>query len=259
MDRGNRIDRGIIVLSRTIVITLLLAFAPALHAGEPSADLVRERIAELNPHFQIDDIRATDVEGLFEVTSGANVFYMTGDGRFMLRGQLIDLDNGRNLTAERRNGLVHEVVESVGEDSMVVFPPRNGPAEHQITVFTDTTCPYCQQLHRGLLEMIEEYPVKVRYLAFPRAGLQAPSADTLRNVWCAPDPQQAMTAAKAGQSVPERDPACNTPVAEHFEVARRIGVSGTPYLLVDDGPIVPGYRDNATLLKMMGLGPSGEP
>ncbi len=248
------------ILPRTLAIAALLALVPvpAVHAEGAEVEELRARIAEIDPAFEVDAIRATRVDGLFEIVSGARIFYMTGDGRFLLRGQLIDLENDRNLTAERHNELVHEVVDSVGEDSMLVFEPRNGPAEHEITVFTDTSCPYCRQLHRGLLQMIEEYPVKVRYLMFPRAGLQARAADTLRNVWCAPDPQQALTDAKAGQPVPERDADCDTPIAEHFRLGREIGVNGTPFLLIDDGHIVPGYRDNATLLRMMGLAPPPE-
>ena len=240
---------------RTLVTVSLLALsiAPSVHAEEDAIAELRARLAEINPEFEPDEIRETPVEGLFEVVSGASVFYLTGDGQYLLRGELVDLDGNRNLTAERRQQLIHRRVESVGEDSMLVYQPRQGPAEHSITVFTDTTCPYCQRLHVGLMEMIEQYPVKVRYLMFPRAGLQADSADTLRNVWCAADPQQAMTDAKAGQGVAQRDAGCETPIREHFRVAQEIGVRGTPYLLIDDGPIVPGYRDNATLLHMMGL------
>lgn len=231
-----------------------LTIGHAVRAEEDGVEQLRAHIAEIDPDFEADEIRATPIEGLYEVVSGANVFYMSGDGKFLLRGQMIDLGSDRNLTAERRNVLVHRVVESLGEDSMLVYPPKNGPAKHTITVFTDTTCPYCQQLHRGLLQMIEQYPVKVRYLMFPRAGLQARAADTLRNVWCAADPRQAMTDAKAGQRVPRRDADCETPIEEHFRVAREIGVNGTPYLLIDDdGPIIPGHRENEELLEMMGL------
>lgn len=239
----------------TMTCALLMAAAVSIaHAQDDAIEALRAHIAEIDPDFRIDEIRGTAVDGLYEVVSGTNVFYMTGDGDYLLRGQLIDLENDRNITAERRNELVHRRVESLGEDSMLVFPPENGPAEHTITVFTDTTCPYCRQLHQGLLQMIEQYPVKVRYLMFPRAGLQAGAADTLENVWCAPDPRKALTDAKAGRSVPKRDADCDTPLEQHFRVAREIGVNGTPYLLIDDdGPIVPGYRENDELLQMMGL------
>lgn len=233
---------------------LMVAAVSAARAQDDSIETLRAHIAEIDPDFRIDEIRTTEVDGLYEVVSGTNVFYMTGNGEYLLRGQLIDLQNDRNITAERRNELVHRRVEALGEDSMLVYPPKKGPAEHTITVFTDTTCPYCRQLHQGLLQMIEQYPVEVRYLMFPRTGLQAGAADTLENVWCAADPRQALTDAKAGRSVPKREAECDTPIEEHFQVAREIGVNGTPYLLIDDdGPIVPGYRPNDELLKMMGL------
>lgn len=239
-----------------IAVSVLFALTTghAVRAEEDGIEKLRAHIAEIDPDFEAEDIRATPIDGLYEVVSGASVFYMTGDGEFLVRGQLIDLDDDRNLTAERRLELVHRRVESLGEGSMLVYPPKNGPAQHTITVFTDTTCSYCQQLHRGLLQMIEQHPVKVRYLMYPRAGLQARAADTLRNVWCAADPRQALTDAKAGRSVPRRDADCETPIEEHFRVAREIGVNGTPYMLIDDdGPIVPGHRENEELLKMMGL------
>lgn len=235
-----------------IALVSTLLQAPIAAAEEGAAEAVRQRLQEIEPAFQPDEIRATEVDGLFEVVSGSRVFYVTGDGRFLLRGQLIDIENNRNLTAERTQALVRQSIESVGEDNMLVYRPRQGPAQHTITVFTDTSCPYCQRLHVGLLEMIEQYPVKVRYLMFPRAGLQADAADTMRDVWCAADPQQALTDAKAGREVAPRSENCETPIARHFLLGQEIGVTGTPYLLLDDH-VVPGYRPNEVLLQMMGL------
>lgn len=250
-------QRKTMIQSRFVIAVcalLALASSSLVHADDDAIEALRAHIEAIDPGFEVDDIRTTGVDGLYEVVSGANVIYMTGDGDFLLRGQLIDLENDRNLTAERRRELVQRVVDALGEDSMLVYPPKNGSARHTITVFTDTTCPYCRQLHQGLLEMIERYPVKVRYLMFPREGLQARAADTLEDVWCAPDPRQAMTDAKADRNVPASDADCETSIEDHFRVAREIGVNGTPYMLIDDdGPIVPGYRPNDELLKIMGL------
>ncbi|MDZ7828267.1 MAG: DsbC family protein [Halofilum sp. (in: g-proteobacteria)] len=241
------------------LVTILLAvgmtmmlLAPVAHGDDGDVAELRERLQAVDPNFEPDEIRPTPVDGLFEVVSGANVFYVTADGRFMLRGQVIDLENNRNLTAERQQQLVRRQIESVGEDNMLVYKPSEGPVRHSITVFTDTTCPYCRQLHLGLMDMVEQYPVEVRYLLFPRAGLGARSADTMRNVWCAADPQEAMTAAKTGGQVAQRSESCETPIAQHYNLGRRIGISGTPWMLVDD-QVVPGYRANEKLLRMMGL------
>lgn len=238
-----------------VLVACLYTVAPIPAAGADDAGVaeLREHLKEVDASFEPDEIRPTDIEGLYEVVSGTRVFYVTGDGRFMLRGQLVDLEDNRNLTAIRKRELLHRRIESVGDDNMIVYEPAAGPAQHTITVFTDTTCPYCRQLHLGLMQLIEEYPVKVRYLLFPRAGLQAPAADTMRNVWCAADPQEAMTAAKTGGEVSQREESCKTPIEEHYRLGRQIGISGTPFMLVDDN-VVPGYRSNEKLLQMMGLG-----
>jgi len=244
-------NRGLMSVALAISVASLLT-AGGVRADDAEIADIRERMQQIDPSFEADEIRATPIEGLYEVVSGASVFYISRDGRLMVRGQIVDLENSRNLTAERRQQLVQQEIESLGEDSMLVYPPQQGTARHTITVFTDTTCPYCRQLHVGLMDLVRQYPVEVRYLMFPRAGLGADSADTLRNVWCAADPQAAMTAAKTGGSVAQRSDSCEPPIAQHFNLGREIGVSGTPFMLVDDR-IVPGYRPNDTLLHMMGL------
>lgn len=249
------------------VLAALLALAPVVSAAEedagerasesPEMEALRERLAERHPGFPVDSIRATPVEGLYEVVSGSDVMYMTPDARYLVRGALIDLVEKRNLTSRRQSGLVHGRVDRLDQDGMVVFEPAQGPAEHTITVFTDTTCPYCRRLHKDLMDMIESHPVRVRYLMFPREGLQSAGADKLRDVWCADDPRAAMTRAKSGESVARRDDGCETPIREHFQAAREIGIDGTPYVLIEDGAVFSGYRPYHELLALMGIESSG--
>lgn len=225
-------------------------------SSTPAVERLRERIAAEYPQFQVDTIRPTPIDGIYEVVSDTDVMYMTADAHYLLRGALIDLEQRRNLTGERRSELVHAKVDALGEESMLVFPPADGPAKHTITVFTDHTCPYCQRLHEEVLAMVEEYPVEVRYLMFPRAGLGSSAADTLQDIWCADDPRRALTRAKRGQSVPAREAGCSAPIKQHFEAAQAVGINGTPYLLVgDDGPAVSGYRPKEKLLSMLGITP----
>jgi len=241
-----------------VAAVFLLGSATVLAADDTSGEIeqLRAQIAEQYPGFEVDSIRATPLDGIFEIVSGTDIMYMTGDGKYLLRGSLIDLQAKRNLTAEQHGELVHQVVDALGDDSMLVYQPAQGPAQHTITVFTDTTCPYCRKLHQDLMQMIQRYPVKVRYLMFPRAGLDSGAADELRNVWCADDPQAALTTAKSGGSVPTRDDSCTTPIREHWQVAHDIGVNGTPYLLLDDdGPVFSGYRPAHQLLTMLGIKP----
>ena len=223
-------------------------------ASADTRESLRSRLKEARPQLDISSIRDTPVSGIYEVISGGGVYYVSADARYLFSGDLINLEEGRNLTDDRRADLAHEVVGELDRSDMVVFEPSNGPAENHLTVFTDHTCPYCQRLHEDVLTMVQDHPVEVRYAMFPRAGGDSSAADTMRDIWCADDPAGAMTAAKAGRSVPSSGSDCSTPLDAHLQAAKAIGVRGTPYIVVgDDGPIVPGYRPQKELLSMMGV------
>ena len=90
--------------------------------------------------------------------------------------------------------------------------------------------------------------VEVRYLGYPRAGVQSSSFDTLVSVWCSDDPQQAMTDAKSGKAVESRS--CKTDIARHMEAAEGVGVRGTPTIVLQDGKTIPGYVPAGELIPM---------
>jgi len=235
-------------------LTGLCLAALSVSAVAGSAESLRDHLVENYPGFDLDSVEETPIPGVFEVVGGGDILYMTADGRYMLRGELLDLAADRNLTQDVRDGISHRRVGEIDAADMVVYTPEGGEARHTVTVFTDVTCPYCRTLHEDLLELLAAYPVEVRYLMYPRAGVDSGAADTLRDIWCADDPQQAMTDAKRGERVPARGSDCDPPVTEQYELGQRIGVSGTPYVLLDDdGPVFAGYRPGEQLLQILGL------
>lgn len=227
--------------------------------GDAHADAearIRARLREQRPDIEITSVRTTPVDDIYEIVAAGQVYYVTPDAKYLFSGSLIDLEAGRNITRARQAELAHQVVDGLSRDRMVVFEPADGAAERHITVFTDTTCGYCRRLHSEVLSLVEEYPVEVRYAMFPRAGPESSAADTLRDVWCADDPPAAMTRAKEGQSIEPHAEDCTTPLDEHLAAAERIGVRGTPYMVIsDDGPVVPGYRPKRELVSLLGLQP----
>ncbi|MNF31627.1 Thiol:disulfide interchange protein DsbC precursor [compost metagenome] len=114
-------------------------------------------------------------------------------------------------------------------------------------MFTDTDCGYCQKLHSEVTEL-NRLGVEVRYVAFPRQGLQSPAYTEMVNVWCAKDPQAAMTAAKSRQPVTTAQ--CDNPVAKQYALGQMIGVSGTPAIVLANGKLIPGYQPAAQLAKL---------
>lgn len=216
--------------------TLALIQVVAAQGQDPTA-MIRAKLSELVPGLKPDSVKASPIAGLYQVMYGAEVLYFTVDGRYMLRGSLLDLDRQENLTEQARNGVRKTAMEEVGEDQMIVFAPEK--VKHTITVFTDIDCPYCRKLHAEM-DQYEDLGIKVRYLMFPRAGVGSNSYNTAVSVWCADDSNTALTVAKQGKAVEEKR--CDNPVDEHMQLGQQVGVTGTPAIVLDNGELLPGYQ-----------------
>ena len=230
---------------------LCLGLPPAQAAGDVPPAL-SARLAALAPDMEPDHVVETPLGGMYEVQFGSVVVYLSGDGRYMLRGDLIDLAARRNLTEETRRSARAEAVGALGEASMIVFEPD--AVKHTVTVFTDVDCAYCARLHRQMADY-NRLGIEIRYTAFPRAGIGSPTYDKMVSVWCAADQHTAMTDAKAGMSV--EDARCDNPVGDHYEVGQEIGVTGTPAIVLESGELIPGYvppRELASRLDEAGSG-----
>jgi thiol:disulfide interchange protein DsbC len=214
----------------------LLGFGHCLASGEEEA-LVRKSLESLVPGRQ-PVIQPGPVEGLYEVGYGPVIVYVTKDGRYVLQGDMVEIESGKNLTEERRRQARLEAIRELDEKSMIVFAPKDKEAKYSVTVFTDVDCTYCAKFHLQVPEL-NAAGVKVRYIAYPRSGIPSPSYDKMVSVWCADDPQQAITDAKAGKSVPPKT--CDNPVRRHLDLGQTLGIRGTPALFLENGEMIPGY------------------
>ena len=127
-----------------------------------------------------------------------------------------------------------ELLRQIPEETLITFAPEH--TRRRVTVFTDVACGYCRKLHRDM-EKLNRLGFEVRYAAFPLRPER--SYGKMVSVWCADDPQQAMTDAKRRRTVPRAQ--CDHPVDEHISVGKRIGVKATPTFVTDDGRLIRGY------------------
>ncbi len=228
-----------------VLLSLTAAPLPAATAGEADAN-IRARLEKIVPEYTIDSIQETAIPGVYEVVMGAQVVYVSGDGNYMLQGQLMDLANREDLTEPRRAMARKQAVGRVGEERMVIFAPEK--YDHTVTVFTDIDCGYCRKLHREIDNYSAE-GIRVRYLFYPRAGVGSDSFKQAVAVWCADDRQQAMTDAKSGKRLDAVS--CDNPVEEHMALGEQLGVNGTPAILLESGDLVPGYIPAKRLVKLL--------
>ncbi len=210
------------------------------------AEKIKTIVQSLLPGATPDSILPAAIPGFYEVMLGAEVVYISSDGRFMLQGDLVDLETRSNLTENRRSEGRLNVISGVDESEMIIFGPEK--PRHTITVFTDIDCGYCRRLHQDLPEL-NRLGVEIRYLFFPRAGVGSEAYRKAVSVWCADDSKQEMTWAKMGQDLPTRE--CENPIDEHMAIVSKLGLSGTPTLMFEDGTMIPGYLPVERLLAVL--------
>jgi thiol:disulfide interchange protein DsbC len=231
---------------RTFVFGLLalIAFSSA-HAESADSKKIREVIKQ-QLKAEPTSIVKSPIEGLYEVTVPPRIFYVSADGRYVLLGNLIDINSRKNLTQEKEGLARVAALDKMGEASMIVFAPKQ--VKHTITVFTDIDCGYCRKLHNEI-EQYNKLGIKVRYMAYPRAGIGSGSYKKAVSVWCAKDKNKAMTTAKNGGNVPSKE--CDNPVEQQFQLGQELGVNGTPALVLENGQIYPGYAPASKLIGVL--------
>ena len=158
---------------------------------------VRARIVAKLPGAQASDVAVSPIPGLYEVTMGGLIAYVSSDGKYLLSGNVYDLDTQVNLTASRRNTARAKALAAASESNMIVFGPAN--AKMTVTVFTDIDCGYCRKFHSQIAD-VNKAGVRVRYMFFPRTGPATESWTKAEQVWCAADRRDALTRAKKGDT-----------------------------------------------------------
>ncbi len=204
----------------------------------------------------INDVTITpaSIADLYEVATGQDMFYITADGRYIMMGNIIDLSTRQNITQKRqeelrqaRNPIRKKAIDAVSEKDMVIFAPEK-ETKYTVNVFTDVSCGYCAKFHQEVPEL-NKAGVKVRYLAFPRAGVGSDTYKKMVSIWCAKDRQTAMTDAKARRKIEEAT--CNNPIESQYQLGQKIGVTGTPALVLSNGELVPGYLPAKRLISIL--------
>lgn len=222
-------------------------FAAAALPALADDSAIREALQTLLPDAGIDSIAETPLPGIYEVSLGGQVVYVSGDGNYLLQGSMYDVRNKVDLTERKRNVARKAALAQVPRDKRIIFEPEE--VKHRITVFTDIDCGYCRRLHQEMADY-NARGIAVEYLFFPRAGLGSESFQKAVNVWCAPDRKVAMTRAKAGETLEKRE--CETPIAENYAFVPRIGLDGaTPTMVAEDGTVLPGYLPADALLQRL--------
>lgn len=232
------------------VIAIVTTSLMLVTMSSQAADMVTN--AKIKSNFfklglQAESIKPSKMNHLYEVLTNQGLFYTDVTGNFLVQGKLYEITDG-GVSSLTESSLAKIRVDGMEKfkNNMIIFPAEN--EKYQVTIFTDLTCGYCRKLHNQMTEY-NDMGITIRYLAFPRNGLASQSYTDMRSVWCSVDQQTAMTNAKAGAQVEKT--LCSQPIAEQYHFGRKIGVTGTPAIMLEDGTMIPGYQTPEQMQKIL--------
>jgi thiol:disulfide interchange protein DsbC len=229
---------------KSLLLTIVL-ISNNVHAN---IETVLERLSPFFPSLTTEHINHSQLDGFYEVllqTPQFEILYISNDGRYIIQGEVTDLNTRSSLSMSRLTAIKKQVLDSIDEDDKIVFKAEN--EQYVIHVFTDVDCPYCTKLHANMAEM-NALGITVKYLAAPLAQLHPQAQSKMEKIWCAEDRRKAIHDYKTRRVIP-RSEQCDNSVAEQLAISQHLGVNGTPSIFFENGTNLPGYQDPQTLLQ----------
>ncbi|MCG8315864.1 MAG: DsbC family protein [Pseudomonadales bacterium] len=224
-------------------------------------DLIKNNLMSNLPQLQVVQVLPSSAEGIYQVEiNNGEVIHVTADGQHIINGDMLVVKAGgvENVTEAWRSEKRIAALAELKDENLVVFQAE-GEEKGEVIAFTDTSCGYCQKMHLEIPQL-NAMGITVKYAAWPRYGLQSPAGQTMANIWCSADRQEAMTLGKTRKPVPKPEGDCDvSAINDQIALGRTLGVRGTPAVFLSDGRKVGGYRPAADLAAEFGVGPKAVP
>ena len=210
--------------------------------------VIRKTLAERIPQLKaIDEVRKTDIPGLFEVrVNGVEIFYTDAKANYLIQGSLIDTKLRRNITEERIDKLTAVKFDSLPFKDAFTIVRGNG--QRKLAVFEDPNCGYCKRFERDLQKVDN---VTVYMFLYPILGPD--SLEKSKAIWCAKDRGQIWQDWMVReQPLPTGASTCDTStLTRNVELGHSFRITGTPTLIFVDGSRVPGAIGTAQIEKQL--------
>lgn len=247
------------LLAAVIFSAPMLSFgggAPAPAQADPADTAMRKMLAQRYPNTKFGDIHRSAVPGLWEVWMGANVAYVTDEGRHFVFGHLYDMQTQTDLTAAKQEQVKLQIESAKPKLAFSDLPLADaiktvhGNGQRKLAVFSDPHCPYCRDLEKQLAQLDN---VTIYTFLFPIESIHPEAAGVAKSIWCAKDRPGAWKAFMATGKAPQSSSCGDTPIERNVELAGKAGINGTPFLIFANGNKAAGLLDTASLERRLSL------
>ncbi len=216
-------------IKRGISIFLLAAGSAGAMAQDEPERQIAARFQAMYPQTSIDEVRASQISGIYEVVMGKNIAYTDDSGRYFLFGHLFDMQEQVDVTAKRQS--IAKLVPFPIQHLDNAIKHVQGDGSRRIAVFSDPDCPYCKQLEAELRQLDN---VTIYTFMYPLVSLHPLAKARAIAVWCAPNRPKAWRDVMLTNKIPALY-ACPNPIDDNIALGGRLGLAGTPTMIAADG------------------------
>ena len=229
-------------MKNILLLTTIMLLVSCAKKDEVNVD-IRETVSNAYPDVAIDEIKKID-DNFHEIIINKQIYYATNDGKYLIVGNVINLNTKESITENTKMNQRLSIIDSIDMKNFMIFKPKK--TDHILTIFTDTSCPYCQKLHHEIPDLLENN-IEIRYVLFSRNGNDVDAYQQLVSAWCSADKVDALEDLFAGDILDDISN-CENPIARNFDYAGSLSVEGTPTIFLEDGRIIPGYQNYENIL-----------
>mgnify|MGYP003880052979 CR=1 FL=1 len=201
-----------------------------------------------NRNISVIAVGRSTVRYLWEVSYESEgkkgLIYLDMPKKHILSGTLLDVQSKKNLTQERLSEINRVNVSQIPLKDALVIGDKN--AKQRVIVFTDPECPFCGKLHDAAKKIVSERKDIAFYVKMFPLKMHPGAYDKAKSIVCE---KSLKLLDDAFEKKPIPAPKCTTSVIdENIKLAEKLGISGTPALIMPDGRVVAGFQ-NAESLK----------
>lgn len=240
-------------LRRLSILACVMVLAPPAHAKAPhdgKSDLpsplaeaaveAQQQLRQTFSNLQFEDFGPAPIKGpIYQATAGGRIIYYAPMSEHILFAAVYDKD-GVNVTALAQDASARKKLGAIDPAKALVIGPADAPT---VIEFTDPDCPYCRALEKFWIAKAAEGK-SIRRLVYFVSGIHPQAAAKAEHILCSPD-REAEFKALYGGAQPQQLRRCaagHAKVEADAEITRKIGISGTPTLIVD-GKLISGFQE----------------
>lgn len=212
--------------------------APDKGLAQAAAE-AEQQLHQTFTNLKFEDFGPAPIKGpVYQAVAGGKIIYYAPQSEHILFAAVYD-KNGVNVTALAQDASTRRKLGAIDPEKALVIGPAGAPT---VIEFTDPDCPYCRALEKfWAVKEAEGKPV--RRLVYFVSGIHPEAAAKAEHILCSPDKTAEFKAIYAGTS-PKVLHKClpgRTKVEADTDIVRKVGISGTPTLIVD-GRLISGFR-----------------